>query len=75
MTVNGTLNGIIHKCPYTSISIKNMTFSFYRDYQSSYSFMSENGVFKVKLHIYNNREKNIVTIEYTWKRQIIYVKN
>lgn len=68
---NESLTGLVHKCPYTGIALKNITYSLNRDQTPMFLPFMPNGEVKLVLLIYNNRDKNIATIQLCWTRWIV----
>jgi hypothetical protein len=61
--LNTTFPGMIHKCPYTNIDVKNGTIDF-EQHGNWVLSPFPNGVFKTTIHLYDNLDDNIVTLTY-----------
>lgn len=65
---NETFQGVIHKCPYRSLVVTNVTLSL-----DSFEFdtIVPNGEVKLIVKLYNNRDRNIGTFHLTWIQSLI----
>lgn len=59
--VNETMNGIFHPCPFNSIDVYNVTFSFNGD-ENLEKVIFPNGENKFVINLYNNRIKKIMYV-------------
>lgn len=65
--INHDLGGIIHSCPYRNFVLEKTNFlRFNRGPNAETIF--PNGDLKILLRFYNNREKNLVTVQINWKQ-------
>jgi hypothetical protein len=73
MFFNHTFPGIIHKCPYANIDVKNASLDIKMGTWALSPF--PNGVFKVTFHLYDDLDDNIVTLTYfseSFMRSLIF---
>lgn len=68
---NQSYHGIIHKCPYESFNV-NLTVSFYDAFNLTNVFVP-NGELRMRVHIFNNRDRNIGTLQISWIRNVVVV--
>lgn len=69
--VDRKMNGMLHECPYSKAEIKNFTTSVTNNFDPQNSIIP-NGLMKIELLIYNNRDKKIFFIKLKWRRHIIF---
>lgn len=72
--LNYTMNGSLHKCPYTKFEVTNFTLSLHGDEKLEY-FNLPNGVIKTRIQLYNNRDKNIIFFEMVVLKNIVKINN
>lgn len=68
--VNESLNGFLHQCPYKKVEIVNATFSL-KGRENLEAFVFPNGENKFNVRIYNNRDKNILSLEIVLMQQLV----
>lgn len=62
ISLNQTLNGGVHKCPYKSLKIPKISLSI-DGYEKLEWFHLPNGVIRAQVQAYNNRDRNIIFFE------------
>lgn len=66
--VNETYQGIFHKCPYRELTVTNLTLSLDTN---DFDTIVPNGEVMLKVHLYNQRDSNIGTMQLTWNQSLI----
>lgn len=66
---NETLQGLIHRCPYQG-AFFNVSFSSANQLKTN-RFIFPNGDLQAFVHIYNNRDKNILSFYFMWTRHLV----
>lgn len=72
--INQTVNGEIHKCPYTKFEVANFNLSLNGDEKLEH-FNLPNGMIKTIIQVYNNRDRNILFIEMDVLKNIVKNNN
>lgn len=62
---------LLHPCPYENLDVTNITFSI-SNYRQPSMPLVPNGNLKLMILVYNNREKNLLTLQYLWTRHIVF---
>lgn len=73
---NNTFNGFIHRCPYRIAHIPNATISFDQNYtrdDETPTTIFPNGENRFTVKFYNNRDKNIFTLEFMMMISMIMI--
>lgn len=65
---NESFQGVLHKCPYTELTVTNLTLSLD---SNEFETIVPNGEIQLKVHLYNNRDRNIGTLQLTWNQSLI----
>lgn len=68
---NETFQGVIHKCPYRILLVRNLTLSL--DPSFEIDTIVPNGEIRHRINLYNNKDKNIGTFQIIWKQDLINV--
>lgn len=68
LKANDTFHGVLHQCPYESLELKNVTLSIH---EKSIETFIPNGLIKIAIKIYNNRDKNLIFFQLILKQHIV----